>query len=872
MNLNHLTLKFPRVKKPTSQPVSQPAPVATQQSSSHEADLIQTINQVSIAAPSPTFNQPILNHHQPIQNNVSHTVNQQITKSAYDSLAPLNLPSKPIVYVSEQVDSSKNGEDARQDERAKLESILLNSMGTYSTSSNKPAKQLNIMQHNQGLSMHQPHIQPTRTVPSNYRCPICKKTGHSKNQCPEASTKQEEQLRHKFPSGIPKKNLIPAKPGDTFAMLGPDGYVVEQIEHQASLIVKKEKPAFFEEDDEESQDGQKQQQHQQSKIPPELKCPYGDHIIKDAILVPCCGHFVCCDECIRQRISNDEHVECPHEGCDQEIGSLISITPYHEIRKKVNDYLNEMKLAKQNAVAGVSTASANKSSDPFFDLILNEVGNEKTFASKLSPKSEETNLYKVIDSEKPASPLQDSKISSSEIQPQAQTGSSVTLNVTASMPIPQPALLPNPPSIPPLDNKIRPSSNQMPPFQLHKPRPNIRNVMPMANNFQPSQMPPQRPSFNMQNQPPYPIPPNRPPFNAPLPPQMNMAPPFVGQNMYMNQFPMNNMPPMHFNQPMVNMPPMNQPMQLPPHMFHSNMNQMPPQMGPSGHPPPGGPNAIGAQPNGPINPMMMMPNQRILSEAEFYAMQKKLRKESTKSRSKSPRARSGSRSYSSRSRSYSRSRSRSAGRGRSKSRERYNKQRDYAKDYNRPKYRSYNRRSRTRSRSRERDRDRGKHTKTISSSIRKKSYSRSKSPVNKQRRSSKSPTKDRSKVKENKSSSKSSKNRSCSKESKKNESRSKLGEKRPNAMSRIEENVVVIVDNTNGRQVTSYKDDELSKKKKKGDESTQPSADTSKTDRATVKESSVSSASVNSEKDGKKKHKHKSKKKQKHKSRSPVKS
>jgi len=822
MKFNVLTFESlrPSVKKPVSQPVTQPTPVTvpSQPSSTHEADLIQTIKQVSIDAPTPTINQPIINHHQPVQTNVPQTASQQITKSAYDSLAPLNLPSKPIVYVSEQADSAKSGEDARQDERAKLESILHNSMATYSTTANKTGKQMNNnMQQNQVLGMHQPHIQPTRSVPSNYRCPICKKTGHSKNQCPEASTKQEEQLRHKFPSGIPKKNLVPAKPGDTFAMLGPDGYVVEQIEREASLVVKKEKPAFFEEDDEESQDGHKQQQHQQSKIPPELKCPYGEHLIKDAILVPCCGHFVCCDECIRQRISNDEHVECPHEQCDQEIGSLISITPYHEIRKKVNDYLNEMKLAKQNAV---SASTATKSSDPFFDLILNEVGNEKTFApTKLSPKQDEQISHKVEETEKPASPVQE--------------------------------------------------ANPIPPFQ--PPRPNIRNVMPITNNYQPPQMPPHRPNFNMPNQRPYQMPPNRPPF-VPPPPQMNLPPPFVGnQNMYMNRFPMNtNMPPMNFNQPMVNMPPMNQPMQMPPHMFHPNMNQMPPQMGPSTLPlPPGPQGVIGAPPNGPMN-MMMMPNQRILNKAEFYEMQKKLRQENTKaskSRSKSPRARS----YSSRSRSYSRSRSR--GRGRSKSRERYNKQRDYGKDYNRPKYRNYNRRSRsrTRSRSRSRDRDRGKHTKTTSSNIRKKSYSRSrsKSPVNKHRRSSKSPSKDRSKVKENKSSSK---NRSSSKESRKNESRSKLAEKRPNAMSRIEENVVVVVDNTNGRQVTSYKDEELSKKKKKSDDATQPSSDTSKADRKHAKESSVSSASVNSEsKESKKKHKQKSKK-QKRKSRTPVKS
>ena len=125
------------------------------------------------------------------------------------------------------------------------------------------------------------------------------------------------------------------------------------------------------------------------KCPAELRCPYGDHLIKDAVLVPCCGHFVCCDVCIRERISNDEPVECPHAGCDQEIGSLISITPYHEMRKKVNEYVNEQKLAASTQRAALTlaqeAASLSKiaqqqthqpSGDVFFDLILSGVGEE----------------------------------------------------------------------------------------------------------------------------------------------------------------------------------------------------------------------------------------------------------------------------------------------------------------------------------------------------------------------------------------------------------------------------------------------------------------------------------------------------------------
>ncbi len=147
---------------------------------------------------------------------------------------------------------------------------------------------------------------------------------------------------------------MPADPGHKFAMRGPDGgFVVSEIEHKAAQIVKKDKQIFLDDDetpqvkksdDDDTQSENENIQSLNSKmIPSELKCPYGDHIIRDAVLVPCCGHFVCCDECIRQKISNDgiEEIECPHEGCD--IGSLGSITPFHEVRKKVNEYLNSLK-------------------------------------------------------------------------------------------------------------------------------------------------------------------------------------------------------------------------------------------------------------------------------------------------------------------------------------------------------------------------------------------------------------------------------------------------------------------------------------------------------------------------------------------------
>jgi hypothetical protein len=142
-----------------------------------------------------------------------------------------------------------------------------------------------------------------------------------------------------------------------------------------------------------------------SKFPSQLKCPYGDHIIRDAVLIPCCGHFVCCDACIREKISSEgmDNIQCPHNDCNEEIGSLASITPFHEMRKKVTDYLNMMKTVNQRITSNVvNTTSANNDNDdvdPFFDLILTDVTNDiKSDAEEKSPIYEKIDNQIIVDS------------------------------------------------------------------------------------------------------------------------------------------------------------------------------------------------------------------------------------------------------------------------------------------------------------------------------------------------------------------------------------------------------------------------------------------------------------------------------------------
>jgi len=135
---------------------------------------------------------------------------------------------------------------------------------------------------------------------------------------------------------------------------------------------KKDKTPFLTEEEENELKKNRQQPESKStaNIPSKLTCPFvehGVHIIKDAVLIPCCGHFICCDECIREKISMEELVDCPMKDCRHEIDSLESITSHHQMRNMVNEYLNDVKLNKFT-----NNKKSSKTDDVFIDLYLND--------------------------------------------------------------------------------------------------------------------------------------------------------------------------------------------------------------------------------------------------------------------------------------------------------------------------------------------------------------------------------------------------------------------------------------------------------------------------------------------------------------------
>ncbi|RNA38709.1 zinc finger CCCH domain-containing 18-like isoform X1 [Brachionus plicatilis] len=435
----------PPVSAPAPAPVPAPAPAPISNPPPKQALQTQPVQNVTVPNSSPV--PPPAATQAPIQI-------KQLLKPLQDSLAPLNIPSKPIVYVEEPTKPNESEPDNRSDEKAKLDTFMMNSMTKLSNETNLAKKFLGMTNRFSGQQNQQMINAADRPIPPGYLCVICRKPGHLKQFCPEAGTLPKPEDRPKYPSGIPRTNLRPAQPNEKFAMLGPDGYVVTEIDKVAAKIVKKDKILF--DDDEDEKTAEKSTVPEPGeKIPKELQCPFGGHLVKDAVLVPCCGHFVCCDECIKRKIENEEEpIVCPHEKCDQEIGPLVSITPFHETRKKVQEYLKN--------------AKSNESKDPFLALIFDEVTKNELKVSVNGSKS----------------PVQDSNVTSSEkaSAEQAQTAANVAANSPKND---EPKATLSPGQIPSVPTKTNIGA---PPQFQPRPRPNFNpnfrpNIVPLTNNY-----------------------------------------------------------------------------------------------------------------------------------------------------------------------------------------------------------------------------------------------------------------------------------------------------------------------------------------------------------------------------------------------------
>ncbi len=129
----------------------------------------------------------------------------------------------------------------------------------------------------------------------------------------------------------------------------------------------------------------------------ELLCPFIDesgslHLIQNAVIVPCCGYLICCEGCIRERINKASFLECPHEGCIQEITSNHRLTPYKPIRQKVIEYLN-----RNPAFAGLKTV-------PTSMVVIQPIQPSSTSLTDLTPSSPSSFTPVKLNLSKPATP------------------------------------------------------------------------------------------------------------------------------------------------------------------------------------------------------------------------------------------------------------------------------------------------------------------------------------------------------------------------------------------------------------------------------------------------------------------------------------
>ena len=86
-------------------------------------------------------------------------------------------------------------------------------------------------------------------------------------------------------------------------------------------------------------------------IPLKYKCPICFCIIKDALLLPCCGYFNCCNECFLAKINNNEIIECLNEKCVDKLfsnNSLQHSTPNIYLRNEIMLFLSKQSLSKKS--------------------------------------------------------------------------------------------------------------------------------------------------------------------------------------------------------------------------------------------------------------------------------------------------------------------------------------------------------------------------------------------------------------------------------------------------------------------------------------------------------------------------------------------
>ena len=161
-----------------------------------------------------------------------------------------------------------------------------------------------------------------QSMKSMKMCKLCKQSGHESKECNARGTI----LRP--PAGLPKSHYI---------IVGPNQKITTRVELMAKKCLTKADNFIFDQDENIKT---KVLNESTNYIPEEFKCSFGQHIMQEAVFVPCgCGRFYCCNWCLLNKITNGDSIQCVHSDCNNEI-NFDNIISCYNLRNKIKFYLN----------------------------------------------------------------------------------------------------------------------------------------------------------------------------------------------------------------------------------------------------------------------------------------------------------------------------------------------------------------------------------------------------------------------------------------------------------------------------------------------------------------------------------------------------
>eukprot|EP00005_Dracoamoeba_jomungandri_P011171 CAMPEP_0174266698 /NCGR_PEP_ID=MMETSP0439-20130205/31134_1 /TAXON_ID=0 /ORGANISM="Stereomyxa ramosa, Strain Chinc5" /LENGTH=1025 /DNA_ID=CAMNT_0015353817 /DNA_START=70 /DNA_END=3147 /DNA_ORIENTATION=- len=179
-----------------------------------------------------------------------------------------------------------------------------------------------------------------RPPPPAYICHRCNEPGHYIHMCPTNGDERYNFHKLKKPTGIPTSFLKPVEAGDkraTLIMPGGGFATATPIETAFKKVADLS----------------------DVEIPRELQCTMCQQLLREAVLIPCCGNSFC-DECIRTALL-DGNMECPM--CKQR-QSPDNLFPNKKLREGVDSFTRNLVTKAQEKVPPVPVKVATTTTEP----------------------------------------------------------------------------------------------------------------------------------------------------------------------------------------------------------------------------------------------------------------------------------------------------------------------------------------------------------------------------------------------------------------------------------------------------------------------------------------------------------------------------